>query len=131
MKPYYFVSESDGALYDTRVENWSHNPPLRKNYARHHSEIESVADMKATLRAGKFTFPGCYELFFITSDGGALCFDCAKENYHQIADSIRGHHSDGWRVVACDIADLYESGLTCDHCNKTLCEAYADEEETN
>lgn len=127
MQQYYFVSESDGALYDTRVENWSHNP-LRVNYARHHSYIESVADMKATLRAGQFTFPGCYELFFIANDGGALCFDCAKGNYHQIAYSILGHINDGWRVVACDIADHYEDGLYCDYCNKTLCESYNEEE---
>jgi len=120
MKPHYMISESDGALYDTRIADWSHNP-LRANYARHHKAIESVADMKATLRAGKFTFPGCYELFFITSDGAALCFDCAGGNFDLVADSIRGNHNDGWRIVACDIADHYEDGLYCDHCNKTLC----------
>lgn len=120
MQHHFMVSESDGALYDTRAENWSAKP-LRANYARHHRTIETVSDMKATLRAGAYTFPGCYELFFITSDGAGLCFDCAREKFALIADSIRNDIRDGWRVIACDIAENYdESPLYCDHCSRQI-----------
>lgn len=115
------IGECDGALYDTRATNWSEKP-LRANFAWHHRTIESVADFKATLRAGKYTFPGGCELFFITSDGAALCFECARENFALVADSIRTDTSDGWKIVACDIADHYESGLYCDHCSCELAE---------
>lgn len=121
MQSYYMVGECDGALYDTRAQNWS-DKPLRANFAWHHRKIESVADFKATLRAGKFTFPGGYELFFITGDGAAICFDCARDNFALIADSIKTDTNDGWRIVACDIAEHYESGLSCDHCSRELVE---------
>jgi hypothetical protein len=119
MQSHYMVGECDGALYDTRAQNWS-DKPLRANFAWHHRKIESVADLKATLRAGKYTFPGGYELFFTTSDGAAICFDCARENFALIADSIKTDTSDGWKIIACDIADHYESGLSCDHCAREL-----------
>ena len=120
MQHHFMISEIDGALYDTRSENWSAKP-LRDNYARHHREINSVAEMKATLRAGAYAWPGGYELIFITSDGAALCFDCARENFHLIADSIRNDIRDGWKVIACDIAENYdESPLYCDHCSRQI-----------
>jgi hypothetical protein len=119
MQKHFMISESDGGLYDTRSANWSEKP-LRANYARHKRKIESVADMKATLRAGQYAFPGGYELVFIAGDGGVICFDCARENFALICDSIRGQHSDGWRVVACDIADCYEDGLSCDQCGREI-----------
>jgi len=121
MQSHYMVGECDGALYDTRVQNWSEKP-LRANFAWHHRTIGSVADLKATLRAGKYTFPGGYELFFATSDGAAICFDCARENFAFAADSIRTGTSDGWQIVACDIADYHESGLYCEHCSRALVE---------
>ena len=121
MQSHYMISECDGALYDTRAQNWSEKP-LRVNFAWHHKTIKSVTDLKATLRAGKFTFPGGYELVFITSDGAAICFACARENFALVADSIRTRTDDGWRIVACDIAYHYESGLSCDHCSRELVE---------
>ena len=119
MKDHFMISECDGALYDTRAKNWSANP-LRANYARHHRDINSVADMKATLRAGAYTFPGGYELFFIASDGGAICFDCAREEFYSIAHSIKNDIRDGWKFEACDIADHYEDPLYCDHCSRSM-----------
>jgi len=118
MKDYLFIA-SDGGLYDTRDSKWSVKP-LRADYAQHKGKIESVADMKATLRAGAYAWPGGYELFFITSDGGAICFDCARKEFRLICDSIRNGHNDGWRVVACEIADYCEDGLACDHCGREI-----------
>lgn len=122
-RDHFMISESDGALYDTREAEWSKLPPLRSNYARHHRHIESAADFKATLRAGAYAWPGAYELFFIVNDGGALCFDCARTQARLVIDSIRHRTDDGWRVTLCEIAALHEDGVDCDHCGRTMHEA--------
>lgn len=63
---------------------------------------------------------------FITSDGALLCFDCVRAELYNVTHSIRTECDDGWRVVACDIVDDYESetGEFCEHCNKQLSEPY-------
>jgi len=52
--PAHLFTVDTGELYDTRDPNWS-SSPLRPNYRRHHRTISSVADLKATLRAGPST----------------------------------------------------------------------------
>jgi hypothetical protein len=112
MLDYYFISSCDGALHDTRADNWSANP-IRPDYSRHFSSIDTVAQLKATLRAGPYAWPGGYPLYFITSDGAALSFDTVRAELHQVIYSIANQIDDGWRVVACDInhedSDLYDA----------------------
>jgi len=117
-----FKSDIDGSLYDTRADGWSGEPPLRANYCRHHREIETVADLKATLRAGQWTGIGCYPLYFITSDGEALSFDAVRQGLHQVIASIKNRSSDGWRVVALDIN--YEGEIWCAHTEERIPAAY-------
>lgn len=117
-----FISSCDGALHDTRKPNWSATP-LRTNYSRHHREINSVADLKATLRASAVTFPGCYPLYFVTSNGCALSFETVLKEFRLVADSIRTESNDGWRVIGCDVN--YEDGeLYCEHSGKKIEAAY-------
>jgi hypothetical protein len=128
MKEHLFVSSGDGALYDTRVPNWSSLPPLRKNYRYHHREIKSVADLKATLRAGPWAWPGGYPLHFICGDGEPLCFKCANKELKYIISAIQNGDidKDAWIVVACDIN--YEDGdMQCTNCNKKIESAYGEE----
>lgn len=125
MKPHLFIS-SDGTLHDTRDSNWSANP-LRVNFRRCHNRIESVADFKACLRAGPFTDLGGYPLYFITSDGGALSFESAQNEFRNIAESIATKSRDGWQVVACEI-NYEDSELVCDHSGKKIPSAYGDDE---
>jgi hypothetical protein len=120
-----FVSDCDGALYDTRADGWSRSPPLRPLYRYHKREIRTVAEFKATLRAGPAAWPGGYPLYFITSDGAALSFESARAEFRLIADSIQGGHSDGWRVVACDI-NFEDSTLVCDHSGERIESAYGE-----
>jgi hypothetical protein len=122
---YFFVSDCDGALHDTRVDDWS-SKPIRANYKRHHRTIETVADLKATLRAGSFAWPGGYPLFFITSDGAALSFYTARTQFRHIADSIATGSNDGWRIVACEI-NYEDSDLQCDHTGNRIASAYGDD----
>ena len=116
----FMIGECDGALYDTTKENWSANP-LRENYARHYREINNTTQLKATLRAGEYTFPGLYRLAFITNDGVWISFNSVRDNLYCVVDSIRNDINDGWRVVGCDIMDYYdEEEIYCAHSSELL-----------
>ncbi len=119
---------TDGALYDTRRQDWTSAQPLRPVYKRHFAEISTTAEFKASLRAGGYTFPGGYTLAFITSDGCVLCFDCAEKEARLVLDSIRRDIRDGWQVAGLINADDCDGGITCDHCSAILSEPFEDEE---
>ena len=119
IQPHFMTSECDGGLYDTRLPNWSEKP-IREKYNWTHSRISEVSELKATLRAGQYTFPGGYLLALSTSDGACICFECARKEFANIIDSIAKDISDGWKIDGCFIADHVEDHLSCDHCNLTL-----------
>ena len=113
-----FLSEC-GDLHDTRKTDWASNP-LRVGFTGHHARIKTTNDFKSSLRAGGYTWPGGYTLAFNTTDGGSLCFKCAKSEAALIIASIRHDCRDGWQVDGLFDADSYESELTCDHCNESI-----------
>lgn len=115
--PNHLFAGSDGALYDTRRQDWHKLPPLRPVYSRHFSTIKTTAEFKASLRAGGYTFPGGYTLAFTTSDGCILCFDCARKEAHLILDSIRRDIRDGWHVDGITTVDDHDYPLSCDNCD--------------
>lgn len=81
-------------------------------------------ELRKAIRS-KYAWPGGYPMFGVTSDGAALCIDCMRKEYRQIAYARRHNQSDGWLVMAMDIN--WEDGeLTCDHCNKHIESAYAE-----
>jgi len=121
-----FCSDIEGALYDVRQDNWSLRRPLRAKYQRTLPRINTVADLKATLRAGAYAWPGGYPLYFVADDGAALSFDSVKENLPQVISSIRHGVRDGWRVVACEI-NWEDNDLTCEHSGKPIEAAYGEE----
>lgn len=94
LPPHLFQADA-GALFDVRVPNWHTSPPVRPVYRRHFAIIESVAELKATLRAGPYTWPGGYQLYFITSDGGALSFDSAREWFTDAIYAIKNEVNNG------------------------------------
>ena len=125
LPPHFFISDCAGALYDTRRPDWS-NAPLRKCYKYSHSNIETGAQLRATLRAGDVTWPGCYPLYFITSDGGALTFGTVRDNLRSVLDSIRTERGDGWRVVACEVNNE-DTNLRDDHTGEKIESAYGED----
>lgn len=128
MQSYFFASEIDGALYDTRRPDWSKAAPLRPVYCRTYSQIETTAQLRATLRAGAFARPGGYPLYFITADGAALSFDSVRENLREVLSAIaRNDRRGGWRVEACAI-NWEEPDLFCEHSGARIESAYAEEE---
>lgn len=125
LPPHLFISSCDGALYDTRKPQWSANP-LRKNYCATRARIKTLADAKATLRAGGFTWPGAYPLFLVTHDNAALCFACARKEWRQIVWDHLNKASTGWRLAACEV-NYEDDSLFCDHCGEQIPSAYGDD----
>jgi hypothetical protein len=87
--------------------------------------INSVKQFNEALAYGPYAWPGGYPGFFITNDGGALCFDCAKADSASIIDSIATQCNDGWEVSAFDI-NWEDPDLTCDNCHDSIESAYSD-----
>lgn len=110
---------SDGSL------EIAHSGVLRINFRQHHSAIASVADLKATLRAGSYTSLGCYPLYLLTHDGEPLSFEAARAEFRQIAYAIQHKLNDGWRVVACDV-NYEDVDLVCAHTGKPIPAAYGE-----
>jgi len=124
--PAHMFRSDSGALYDVRPPAWSSLPPVRPVYERHHSRIDTVAELKATLRAGAYAWPGGYPLYFICDVGAALSFDSVKENLPQVIYAIQHGLRDGWRVVACEI-NYEDNDLTCEHSGEPIQAAYGEE----
>ena len=124
--PLHLFASSDGDLYDTRVPNWHMLPPLRKSYCYTHAKIESVAQFKATLRAGGHTFPGCYPLFLITADGESLSFNGARKRLRDIIEAIRQDDTrSGFRVAACAV-NYEDAELLCCETGQPIESAYGE-----
>jgi hypothetical protein len=122
-RPAHLFTGVESALYDTRQPDPFTHPPLRpaKAWQWHHREIKTGRDLRASLRAGDCTWPGCYPIAYACDDGGTLCPDCVRANLAGILDSIRTNTRDGWRVVGLDVPGIdHDSPTTCDHCNAEI-----------
>lgn len=70
----------------------------------------------------QFAWPGGYEIFFVTSDGGVLCGACARSNYREIAAERRMKVSHGgWMILFADTTEDLSESCICDHCRRELC----------
>ena len=126
-KPAHLFNSCDGSLCDTRNPDWA-KKPLRPVFCQHFGTIENTAQLKATLRAGEFAWPGGYPLYFINSDGAVLSFDSVRAELRQILCSIREGIQDGWQVVACNV-NYGDGDLYCDHSGERIPSAYAEPDE--
>lgn len=113
--PRFSLSESDGHLY--RDGNAS---PLRTGVAKWHTNITTVAELKATIRAADRAFGGV-SLVLLTDDGACLCAKCARTEFRYIADAISDKASNGWRVVAATMDNELEA-CDCEHCGAVIVE---------
>ncbi len=65
-----------------------------------------------------------YPLFYVTSDGGALCAACVNREMDIIDPATRDPRDrSGWRVVAVDVHWEGEP-IGCDHCGGDIESAY-------
>ncbi len=65
----------------------------------------------------RFVWPGGYELFFITDDGGILCSPCVVTEWAEIQDADAGN---GWNVVAVSHDGEINEPVNCDHCYRQV-----------
>jgi hypothetical protein len=91
------------------------------------SKLEQSHALRRAIRA-KYAWPGGYPLFVVCSDGCALCIDCARKEYRQIAYSNRHALRDGWRTEGADV-NWEDPELYCDHCSERIESAYAEDED--
>jgi len=122
MNTHFYISDVDGCLYrEGRGE------AVRTNYRRSHMTIGSVADLKATLRSGGYSWPGGYPLHFVTADGAALSFDTVRREFRRVADAVKRRDSTGgWRVIGCDV-NWEDDSLTDAHTGEPIESAYGEE----
>ena len=122
MNTHFYISGVDGCLYRE-----GRGVAVRTNYRHSHMTIGSVADLKATLRAGAFTFPGGYPLHFVTADGEALSFDTVRREFRLVADAVkRRDNTGGWRVIGCDV-NWEDVTLIDAHTGEPIESAYGEE----
>lgn len=81
--------------------------------------------VKDAIRQGG-AWPGGYPLSIIMSDGGAVCTDCARQEWRQIAHDTIKFWKTGWNASGAEV--LWEGGNRCDHCGGCL-DAYPSEAE--
>lgn len=130
-RPNHLFLAHDGSLSDTRQYDWAINP-LRPNFCRHHRDINSAADLKATLRAGSTTTYGGYPVYLMAADGSVYSFAGVKANLSQhIAawnDPARtSRYFDGaMLIVSCCIN--YEDDLHCEWTGDRIPSAYGEDE---
>jgi hypothetical protein len=79
--------------------------------------VPILRQVKDAIRTG-YAWPGGYPLSVICNDGGALCTECARKEWGNIAhDTVKGWRT-GWDVVGAEI--LWEGGNHCDQCSANL-----------
>jgi len=108
-----------GELYDRNT-----NQTIRPNYSRTWVRIKTVADVKATLRAGPFAWPGGYPLYFVCTDGEPLSFESARKEFDCIVDGFR-FGDPAWTIIGVDV-NWENEELFCSHSNERIESAYGE-----
>jgi hypothetical protein len=92
-------------------------------------QINSISDFRAAVRNGPFAWPGGYPLYWVMADGGACAFDVAKTERRQMLWALANQYGDPcWQPVALEV-NWEDAALFCDHTNKRIESAYADDSE--
>jgi len=73
-----------------------------------------------------FAWPGGYERFLVTDDGGCICHKCAKAEKELIKNATPG---DGWHAVGIGCAAEIDGPSHCDHCHHAIVECWQCEDD--
>ena len=93
--------------------------PDRDQFGQLNPVRDKIADENGNLPT--YTWPGGYQIIYITADGGVLCPDCA--NLPEVKDA--DEHDKQWWLVA---DSSFHDGpvIQCDHCGKDIESDYGD-----
>ncbi len=86
--------------------------------------MKTLGTIKTAIR-DKYAWPGGHPLYLVANDGGALCIDCARSEYRQIAHDTVKEWRTGWDIAGPDI-NWEDSDLVCSHCGENIESAYGD-----
>ena len=83
----------------------------------------NVRDMASYVARQLFAWPGGYDLFVITNDGGCLCSACVRSNFELVYTAAKDDrdHS-GWRPEAVACSANFDGPVDCDHCGRVIVE---------
>lgn len=78
--------------------------------------IRERVGVEPTEKLPAFSWPGGYDIIYVTDDGGCLCADCANKNGSENPDDKGG----GWYLEGVMSAADSDSCHYCDNCNAQL-----------
>lgn len=81
-------------------------------------------DFSKQLKHGRYTSLGSYPVFLVMTDGGCLCWDCAKEEAPRIRLAAMVQDTSEWRPASFEVN--WESEIYCDNCYQRIESAYGD-----
>ncbi len=84
----------------------------------------TTKELKIELRDGRYAWPGGYEKFYVTTDGGVLCDPCVRRELANVFRSTAYGEHDGWTIAGVDATcNADESDVQCDHCGTVIYDA--------
>ncbi len=107
--------------------NWKNVKSIsqRELLGRKYYHSDPLDCLRATA-IDRFAFPGRYEMFLFTNDGGIICGECARTEYESLYHSTLTKCDDGWQVSCMGLVgqeiDPMDGSVYCDHCNRDLTE---------
>lgn len=99
---------------------WSGDRHLRpaRSWSWHHRAITCGRDLRASLRAGFLSWPGCYRVVFFTLDGDLVCPHCVIKDFKRHVQDIRDRSFD--RIVGMALEEEIEDDGCCRECEKKI-----------
>jgi hypothetical protein len=89
----------------------------------------NIREIKKALRNGKYSWPGGYPLYFITTDGEPLSFEAVRAEWRQVVASCFAYRdgSSDWHIVDIDM-NLEDPSLFCAHTGQRIESAYSEDQ---
>ena len=83
--------------------------------------VAKAAILKNLVRQ-PYAWPGGYEKFVITKDGGSICHKCCAAEFKGMLHSTLHSMADGWECEMIWDAGNIDGPLHCDHCAAVIVE---------
>lgn len=100
--------------------------PIRPGVVQHNARIETLAQLKAALRAGPYTWPGGYPVYFIASNGDPLSYESVLCQFGSIVETfLAKHKSSDWRISWMTV-NYEDDDLRCAHSGELIECAYGE-----